>query len=610
MCGIIGYTGFQPASEILILGLEKLEPRGYDSCGVAFVGGKDTTLLRVVGGASVLQQHITQAHQQYTCGIGHTRWATHGDATQENAHPHFSQDIWVVHNGQIDNYKDLKSFLLEHDYQFSSQTDTEVIPHLIHYYRSTGLDIRQAIIAAVHELKGAFALVIGVTGDDILYAVAETSPLIIGYADHGNFLASTPDALPQEVTQYTAVPERTLVVVHPRKVSLFHIENEKEAEPTKLRLDREAIEGIDKNGYEHWMLKEIMEQPETLAATIRGRVQNNHITLGGLEYGSTKKAVQQLMDADQVIFLACGTSYYAACVGAQIFEKYLGIRSRAEIGSEFQSKQTLVTSRDVVVGISQSGETADTIAGLKYARDKGALILGICNTAGSSMVRLNDGGTLLHAGPERSVASTKAFTSQVITLFMWAGLIGQKTGKSLPWLPTVEFTPRLVNDLLADDQTYSAAEYLATRQGSVFVIGRELDFAVSQETALKIKEVSYIHAEAFAAGEMKHGTYALIEKGTPCIIFLANLSDELRAKMLNQLQQIKSRGAYTIVICNDQDTEVIDHADIAIRMQYTHRDMRVIPNAVIGQLLAYHTAFILRRPIDQPRNLAKSVTVE
>ncbi|MCB9808830.1 glutamine--fructose-6-phosphate transaminase (isomerizing) [Candidatus Nomurabacteria bacterium] len=608
MCGIIGYAGFKPATDILIPGLEKLEPRGYDSCGVVFIGEKDARLLRVVGGASVLKQYISQEHHKYTCGIGHTRWATHGDATQENAHPHSSGDIWVVHNGQIDNYKEIKSFLVEHSYKFSSETDTEVIPHLIHYYRSTGLDIRQSIIEVVNKLKGAFALAIGVTGEDIIYAVTQTSPLIIGYADHGNFVASTPDAFPSEVTQYAEVSERTLVVVHPDKVSLYGIKDQKEEVPTKLPLDREVIDSLDKNGYEHWMLKEIMEQPETLDATMRGRVQGRRITLGGLEYGN-RKAIQQLIDAEQVIFLACGTSYYAACVGAYLFEKYLGIRSRAEIGSEFASKQPLITTRDVVVGISQSGETADTIAGLKYARSKGALILGICNTAGSSMVRMNEGGTLLHAGPERSVASTKAFTSQVTTLYMWTALLAQKTDKKIDWLPALEFVPRSIIDILAIDQTKHAAQYLATQQ-KVFVIGRELDFAVAQETALKIKEVSYVHAEAFAAGEMKHGTFALLEEGVPCIVFLANLSEELRDKMLNQLQQIKSRGAYTIVVCNEKDDEVIKQADRAITMKYTHPDLRVIPHAIVGQLLAYNTALILGRDIDRPRNLAKAVTVE
>ena len=619
MCGIIGYTGFKPAAEKLLLAISKLENRGYDSCGVVLIGGETTKSSfrkRIVGttqGAQALKEGTNwEKYQQYTQGIGHTRWATHGDATEANAHPHQSEDIWVVHNGQIENYEEIKKILIEEGYFFASDTDTEVVPHLIHSYRSKGKSITEAIKSAFKDLTGAFGLVIGVDGDDCIYAITQTSPLVLGFAEHGHFVGSTTFAFPGEVNTYSAIPDHVLMSISPSGIAQEYL---RETTPRVASIDMDRIplnfevkEAYEKGGYSSFMEKEIMEQPMSLAATLRGRIKEGILSLGGVEHGR-EGLINDLLEADQIVFLACGTSYFAACEGAMLFEKHLGIRSRAEIGSEFELKKPLITSRDVVIGISQSGETADTIAGLKYARSKGATILGICNTAGSVLVRLTDAGVLLHAGPEMSVASTKAFTSQVTVLYLLTLLLAKYQGISLDWATAVEYIPRQIERLLGRFSPKKVAQYLATKD-SVFIIGRELDYPVAQEIALKIKEVSYLHAEAFAAGEMKHGTYALIEEGTPCIVLLANLCPKIRSKMLNQLAQLKSRKAFTIVIHDIGDEEVAKHSDMSIEMEPTDPELRIISNTVVGQLIAHATAKRLRREIDRPRNLAKTVTVE
>ena len=614
MCGIIAYAGFEPAADILSFAIKKLEIRGYDSAGMVLLGGKSqkTICRKVVGNADVatlLQESEDWTKHHNTQGIGHTRWATHGDATEVNAHPHQSDDIWVVHNGQIENYRKLKLLLKERGYVFVGDTDSEVVPHLIHYYRAQGESITSAIKKTFLDLKGAFGLVIGVEGDDCIYAITQTSPLVIGFAKHGNFIASTPSAFPEEVDTYSEVPEHVLITVSANNVEYGYLResSNKDDDPIRLPLDSEANEAFEKNGYDYYMQKEIMEQPSTLEATLRGRIREGEVSLGGIEY--REGLIQDLLDADQITLIACGTSYFAACEGAMLIEKHLGIRCRAEIGSEYELKSPVVSSRDVVIGVSQSGETADTIAGLKYARLKGAKILGICNTAGSALVRLTDAGILLHAGPEMSVASTKAFTSQVTVFYLLTILLAKHQGKKLEWATAVEYLPRQVERLLERLSGFRAAEYLATKD-RVFIIGRELDYPVAQEVALKIKEVSYVHGEGFAAGEMKHGTYALIEEGVPCIIFMANLTEALRAKMLNQLIQLKSRGAYAVVVHDIGDTECVEYADVSIEMEPTAPELRIIANTVVGQLVAYQVALKLGRNIDKPRNLAKTVTVE
>ncbi|MFC6718294.1 glutamine--fructose-6-phosphate transaminase (isomerizing) [Natrialbaceae archaeon GCM10025810] len=604
MCGIIGRVGEGNALETLITGLENLEYRGYDSAGVAVKNGTGINVEKRSGKVSELKRSITDEPLQGAIGIGHTRWSTHGPPTDENAHPHtdHTEDVAVVHNGIIENYTELKSELAESGHEFSSDTDTEVIPHLIQHHLDCGLDNESAFRRAVDELEGSYAVAAMIADERVLYAARRGSPLVVGMEDDEYFLASDVPAFLEYTDTVVYLEDGDVAIVDETGVEFTDLEgNPVERHPETIEWDPEQA---GKGEYEHFMLKEIHEQPTALAQAIEGRIEPElgRIDLTDFEPGTFD-------DVDCVQFVACGTSYHAALYGSVLLNQ-AGVRSRALLANEYSISAPPVDENTLVVAVTQSGETADTLSALREASDAGAQTVTVTNVVGSTAAREADETLLIRAGPEIGVAATKTFSSQAVMLVLLGQRIAQdvrgETGADPEaLLSDLETMPDRVEEVLA---TTTAEELAATYEGSraYFFIGRGLGFPVALEGALKFKEITYEHAEGFASGELKHGPLALVTPDTPVFAVFTGEEDE---KTLKNAAEAQTRGAPVIAIC-PPDHQAALVADAHLEIPDVDSDLAGLLANVQLQLLAYYAADRLDRAIDKPRNLAKSVTVE
>jgi glucosamine--fructose-6-phosphate aminotransferase (isomerizing) len=613
MCGIVGYIGKREAFPILIKGLQRLEYRGYDSAGVALFENNDIKTFKCVGKVSDLLKHTNGKNTSGTIGIGHTRWATHGEPNDVNAHPHYSEskNLAIIHNGIIENYAPLKEEMQSRGHQFLSDTDTEVLIHLIEdIQQGENISIEEAVREALAEVHGAYAIVILSKNDpDKIICARKGSPLVIGIGEKEFFVAS--DATP--IVEYTKNviyldDEEIAVLTLTGELSIKTIKNQVKT-PYIQKLELE-LERLEKGGYEHFMLKEINEQPRSIKDTIRGRV---HVDKGLVKLGGLSEYMHKLLHADRIIIVACGTSWHAGLVGEYLFEDLARIPVEVEYASEFRYRNPILSEKDVVLAISQSGETADTLAALELAKKKGATILGICNVIGSSISRLTDAGCYTHAGPEIGVASTKAFTSQVMVLTLMALQIGHEKGhisesKLHRLLLELENIPEKVKEVLKVDEQikFLANEFKDSK--NFLYLGRGYNFPVALEGALKLKEISYIHAEGYPAAEMKHGPIALIDEEMP-VVFLCN-NQSAYEKIVSNIQEVKARKGRIISVVEKGDQTIKNISEFCIEVPITEEIFSPILASIPLQLLSYHIAVLRGCNVDQPRNLAKSVTVE
>ena len=614
MCGIVGYIGNKEAYPIIINGLKRLEYRGYDSAGFVVNAGKFISE-KTKGKVSDLEEKSAKdALSGATFGIGHTRWATHGVPNDVNSHPHFSNSgkLVIVHNGIIENYQPIKQRLLKEGYVFHSDTDTEVLVNFIEYIKNKKqLPLEEAVRYALNEVVGAYAIAVMEEDHPSKMVVARLgSPLVIGIGKNEFYIAS--DASPFiEYTQnalYLEDGEMATIELN-QEVQVRKIHNNEEVDPTIQEL-KLSIDAIEKGGYEHFMLKEIFEQPQSIQDTMRGRLLEDHTT----KISGINNNLKQFLSADRIVIVACGTSWHAGLVGEYLFEELARIPVEVEYASEFRYRNPVINPSDIVIAISQSGETADTLAALKLAKERGAFIYGICNVVGSSIARLTDSGTYTHAGPEIGVASTKAFTTQLTVLTLLALHLGHKKGtidhttykklcQNLALVPdlvakTIEMTKDKVIEIAQEYKDVSNCIYL----------GRGYNFPVALEGALKLKEISYIHAEGYPAAEMKHGPIALIDENMP-VVFLAPSKGHYE-KVVSNAQEIKARKGKIIAVVTENDTQMSSLADHTLEIPEVDEIFSPILSVIPLQLLSYHIATMRGCNVDQPRNLAKSVTVE
>ncbi len=615
MCGIVGYIGPREVFPILMKGLQRLEYRGYDSAGVALLNGASAfQVFKKKGKVSDLSTFVRGKKLGAHVGIGHTRWATHGPPSDTNAHPHLSGNgrLALVHNGIIENYESLKTALEQLGHRFVSDTDTEVLVHLIEELQQReNLSLEEAVRLALSKVVGAYAIVVMDKEDpDVLVAARKGSPLLVGIGDEEFFFAS--DGTP--IVEYTRrvvylADEQIAVVRRKTGLEIKTIENEL-LSPYIEQLEMK-IESIEKGGYDYFMLKEIYEQPHTIADAMRGRI---HAKEGWIRLGGVEEYANRLLQADRFIMVACGTSWHAALLGEYLFEGLARVPVEVEYASEFRYRNPILTERDVVLGLSQSGETADTLAALQLADERGALLYGIVNVVGSSIARLTDAGSYIHAGPEIGVASTKAFTGQVVLLTLMALSLGYKKGtiaKSYyhKLLNALENIPSKMEKLLAqcDEQVRYIAGEIKEASNALY-LGRGHNFPIALEGALKLKEISYIHAEGYPAAEMKHGPIALIDKNMPVIVIATNKS--AYEKIVSNVQEVKAREGRIIAVVTEGDQAISDLADYTIEIPETEELLTPLLSVIPLQLLSYHIAVLRGCNVDQPRNLAKSVTVE
>ncbi len=612
MCGIVGYLGSKEAYPIILKGLKRLEYRGYDSAGIALINGK-LNLYKKKGKVSNLEEFAKDYEKKSTIGIGHTRWATHGPPNDENAHPHLSGNgkLAVIHNGIIENYDSLKKELIKRGHKFQSDTDTEVLIHLIEdIQKNENLSLEEAVRVALNEVIGAYAIVIlDQDNPDCLIAAKNSSPLVIGVGESEFFIAS--DASP--IIEYTKNviyldDEQIAVLKKGEDIKILDIQN-RSITPyiQELELNLEAIE---KGGFEHFMLKEIYEQPTSIRNSMLGRLnpKNGKIVLGGIEEFESK-----FLNADRIIFVACGTSWHSALVGEYMIEDLARIPVEVEYASEFRYRNPIISEKDIVIAISQSGETADTLAALELAKKKGATIYGICNVVGSSIARATDAGSYTHAGPEIGVASTKAFTAQITIIALMALTLAKKKGsitksRYQEIVSQLETIPQLVEKVLkTNDQIKYIADLFKDAHNFLY-LGRGYNFPVALEGALKLKEISYIHAEGYPAAEMKHGPIALIDENMP-VVAIATRKGSYQ-KVVSNIQEVKARNGKIIAIVTEGDVSVKEMADFSIEIPETDEFLDPLISVIPLQLLSYHIAVMRGCNVDQPRNLAKSVTVE
>ena len=611
MCGIVGYIGTKPAREIIINGLKRLEYRGYDSAGLALING-EAKIFKCKGRVKDLEAMLAGSDFNGHIGMGHTRWATHGEPNELNAHPQVSYkgNFIVVHNGIIENYALIKKHLISRGIQFASQTDTEVLANLIeHLYLEGDLTAEQAIILALNRVEGAYGLVIiCVKEPDRLFAAKKGSPLVIGVGDGENFIAS--DATP--IVEYTQrviyLKDDDIAIIKKDELVLKTIRPGK-IEPEVKEVDLKIGE-IDKEGFAHFMLKEIYEQPRAIHDTFRGRVLPDH---SGIMLGGLHTVLERISRSERIIIVACGTSWHAGLLGEYIFEEYTRIPVEVEYASEFRYRDPIIKKGDIVIAISQSGETADTLAAVKLARERGAMVLGICNVVGSSIPRETDAGVYTHAGPEIGVASTKAFTTQVTVLAMMAfeigflkGEISAETYRKL--IDELVIIPEKIEKALKTNEKVLeiATKYQQTR--NALYLGRGYLFPVALEGALKLKEISYVHAEGYPAAEMKHGPIALIDENMPVVVVATK--DDTYEKIISNIQEIKARKGTVIAIVTEGDEIIRKMADFVLEVPETMPVFSPVLAVIPLQLLSYHIAVLRGCNVDQPRNLAKSVTVE
>ena len=615
MCGIVGYLGEQPAFPLIIKGLQRLEYRGYDSAGVAIVDTAGSLAHhRRKGKVDDLLEHIGSETPTGHIGIGHTRWATHGPPNDVNAHPHLSGDgqLALIHNGIIENYHALKQTLIERGHAFYSDTDTEVLVHLISEVMrsSEELDLFEATRIALNEVVGAYAIaVMDIARPDELVLARKSSPLVIGIGEGEYFVAS--DATP--IIEYT----KNVVYLEDEEVArvslssglkIRTIRNHK-VTPVITELEM-ALESIEKGGYEHFMLKEIHEQSRSIADCLRGRLRLSH---GTIRMAGIDDHEAMWRDAKRLIIVACGTSWHAGLVAEYMFEDFVRIPVEVEYASEFRYRNPVLGEGDILIAISQSGETADTLAAIRMAKERGAHVFGICNVVGSSISRESDSGAYTHAGPEIGVASTKAFTAQLTVLALVAMRVGELRGSIDPQMlhrlmVGLEGIPEKVDALLKKEEDIKTIAEAYKDAPNALFLGRGYNFPVALEGALKLKEISYIHAEGYPAAEMKHGPIALIDENMP--VFIVATQDAHYEKVLSNIQEVKARGGRIIAVVTAGDKEVANMADHTIEVHPSQDALVPILSTIPFQLLSYHIAVMLDRNVDQPRNLAKSVTVE
>lgn len=611
MCGIVGYIGHREAWPIIIKGLHRLEYRGYDSAGVALQNG-DLRIYKKAGKVSDLENFAAHEDLGGKMGMGHTRWATHGAPSDRNSHPHTSGDerLAIIHNGIIENYATLKDELISEGHEFRSDTDTEVLIHLIeHIQKKTGLDLRESVRVALNEVVGAYAIVVMSKDEpDQLIAARKGSPMVLGVGKDEYFIASDASPIVEYTKNVIYLNDNEIAYLKRDELLIKSLDNVVKT-PYIQELEIK-LEMLEKSGYEHFMLKEIYEQPRSIRDCMRGRI---HPEEGLVQLGGIKEYADKLKNVDRIIIVACGTSWHAGLVGEYLIEEYARIPVEVEYASEFRYRNPIITDKDVVIAISQSGETADTMAALELAKEKGATLFGICNVVGSSIPRLTHAGVYTHAGPEIGVASTKAFTAQVTVLTLMAFYMGQQRGKlstsqSVSLLSELDQIPTLVEKALkSNDYIQQIAAKFKDARNFLF-LGRGTGFPVALEGALKLKEISYIHAEGYPAAEMKHGPIALIDEEMPVVVIATKNSSY--EKVISNIQEVKARKGVVIAIVTEGDTEVKKMADHVIEIPDADEAFLPILATIPLQLLSYHIAVMRGCNVDQPRNLAKSVTVE
>lgn len=610
MCGIVGYIGNKNCVPLLIEGLKRLEYRGYDSAGIGIIDDGKSVIVKNKGKVSDLQNKLNELNLNANIGLGHTRWATHGIPNEINAHPHQNEEgtLFLIHNGIIENYKTIKKSLMQDGYKFQSETDTEVLAHLIDSFLKKGYDIFKATQFALQEVDGTYGLAIIYTKEpDRIVAARKGSPLIIGLGENENFIASDVSAVLSYTKNIIYLEDGEIVSLTKNDYNVKTISNQeviKAVEEISMTLDE-----IDKDGYPHFMLKEIMQQPESLRNSIRGRVliEEGTAKLGGLE-----NIIEDLLDVDRFLITACGTSWHAGLVAEYMFEQFIRVPTEVEYASEFRYRNPIINKKDAVFFISQSGETADTLAALRETKLRGGIALGVCNVVGSSIARESDSGVYIHAGPEIGVASTKAFTSQLIVFALITLLIARRKNLSIEngreIAKAISKIPQQVADILKlNNKIEIIAEEFKDAKNFLY-LGRGYNFPVALEGALKLKEISYIHAEGYPAAEMKHGPIALIDENMP-VVFIAP-KDATYDKIISNIQEVKARGGRIIAIASEGDNEIKDLVEYVIHIPNTIAMLKPILTVIPLQLLAYHIAVKKGLNVDQPRNLAKSVTVE
>lgn len=617
MCGIVGYIGDRDAYDVLIKGLKRLEYRGYDSAGIALYNGSKSNVYKCHGKVSDLESHVADKDTNGHVGIGHTRWATHGEPNDTNAHPHMSMNgkFTLIHNGIIENYAKLKLTLEEKGYCFKGETDTEVLVNFIEYIYNENhasddnFTPDDAVRAALLMVEGAYGIVVMSSDDpETLVVARKGSPIVIGLGNGEYFVASDASPIIEYTNSVIYLNDLDVATISKTGFNLANLKDRRakiDIQKVDLRLDE-----IEKNGFDHYMLKEIYEQPRAIADTYRGRLSfdSKNLTLGGLH-----TVMDELKDAKRIIIVACGTSWHAGLVGEYLFEEFARIPTEVEYASEFRYRNPIINKGDIVIAISQSGETADTLAAIQLAKSRGAIVLGICNVVGASIPRETVAGVYTHAGPEIGVASTKAFTTQITVLTMMAMQIGLAN----KGLTEKEFTdlvdelyaiPEKIEAILAENEKIKAiAEKIKDATNSIY-LGRGYLYPVALEGALKLKEISYIHAEGYPSAEMKHGPIALIDEKMPVIVLATK--DKSYDKIVSNIQEVKARKGVVIAIVTEGDTTIKELADYVIEVPYSDFALAPLLTVIPLQLIAYYIAVMRGCNVDQPRNLAKSVTVE
>ena len=607
MCGIVGYIGQRNACPILINGLKRLEYRGYDSAGVALINSSgEINIYKTKGKVADLECFMHNKPADGHTGIAHTRWATHGEPNRVNAHPHYSssEKIALIHNGIIENYSPLRQMLIQNGYEFKSTTDTEVLVQLIEYVReSEGVGLLPAVQIALSRVVGSYAIaIIERSNPGCIIAARKSSPLVVGIGDNEYFIASDASAIIEHTSSVTYINDEEIVVVDLKEgLKVVNFSNE-ELLPVVVKLDL-TLSQLEKCGYEHFMLKEIFEQPQTIFDSIRGRInlEGTNVALSGIIDNR-----ERFRNARRIIIVACGTSWHSALIGEHILESLCRIPVEVEYASEFRYRNPVIYPDDIVIAISQSGETADTLAAVELAKERGAFVYGICNAVGSSISRAAHSGSYIHVGPEIGVASTKAFTGQITVLIMMALALAEPIRSDI--VRELNKIPGKIEEILrTNDSICELANSLADAKGFIY-LGRGLNYPVALEGALKLKEITYTHAEGYPAAEMKHGPIALVEEGVPVIVIATDSS--VYDKVISNIQEIKARRGRVIAVVTRGDTQVVNLADSVIEVPPTIEYLNPLLSVIPLQLLAYHIAVNKGLDVDQPRNLAKSVTVE
>lgn len=599
MCGIIGYVGDRNGVPILLDGLNRLEYRGYDSAGLCVKEQEALTIIKRSGRIAELEKLPQVKELNSSMGIAHTRWATHGEPTQENAHPHTdaSKSIAVVHNGIIENYHGLRELLTKEGFTFVSETDSEVLAHLIKKFYLG--DLKKAVTMALSVVEGAFGIAVTHKDEDRIIAARRGSPLLIGVGEDENFVASDAAAILSHTNKVVYLEDNQVAEISKDHVEVSDLNGEHV--DNKIHEIKWSVDQIEKGGFEHFMLKEIFSQPEAIMNTLRGRIKNDKVKL----------TVDIDIDAlSRIIIVACGTSWHAGLIGKYVIEKIAKVPVEVDYASEFRYRDPIVSSRDLLIAISQSGETADTLAAIREAKMKGAKTLGIVNVVGSTITREVDSGIYLHAGPEIGVASTKAFTCQITSLVLFALLIRQRQGGSLSGslLKELEIIPQKVQSILEQSDVIKSVAQEYKDSENMLYLGRGMQYPAALEAALKLKEISYIHAEGYPAAEMKHGPIALIDENMPVVCIAPK--DETQEKMISNMQEIKARKGRIIAITTEDDPKISELSQTVIKVPQTIDILQPILCSIPLQLFAYHIANEKGLNVDKPRNLAKSVTVE